>query len=340
MYLRTEGIIFNMSEDNKIKPSNKSITLGVVLGVLYGVFLRYIFGLDHFNDNGAGEIFAVMSIGFIFIVPLVMGYLTTVNAGPRNVRFCIFMPWVSSLLMITLVGLIGWEGSVCIVMATPIFLVLSSIGGLIGGVKSKPGRLNSFTFPIMLLLPGLVSFSESCFQLPDEVRTVYTQIEIDASADRVWEQIREVKKIEADEHFFSVYHLIGFPKPIEASISGEGVGAVRHARFEKNLNFIETITEWEENEKIAFSIYVAPESIPATTLDEHVTIGGTHFDTLSGQYKIEQVSDDTCMLYLESKHRLSTRFNIYSGQWTDSIMSHIQSYILKIIKQRCETQNG
>ena len=39
---------------------------------------------------------------------------------------------------------------------------------------------------------------------------------------------------------------------------------------------------------------------------------------------------------LESAHRVSTRFNEYSGAWTDFILADLQGYLLRIVKERAE----
>ena len=119
-------------------------------------------------------------------------------------------------------------------------------------------------------------------------------------------------------------------------MSKEGLGGVRHATFERGVLFIETVTKWEEDKELAFMIKADAKTIPATTLDEHVTVGGPYFDVLDGDYKIEQVAAGKIILHLSSQHRLSTRFNIYAGLWTDLIMRDIQENILEIIKKRCE----
>jgi hypothetical protein len=172
--------------------------------------------------------------------------------------------------------------------------------------------------------------------LPQTVRTVETQITINASPRVVWQNIERVREIEKNEQKTSMFHLLGFPRPVEATLSHEGVGAVRHASFEGGLVFVETITKWEPQEELSFSIKADTGSIPPTTLDEHVTVGGDYFDVLEGRYKIEPLSNEQVVLRLSSKHRLSTRFNLYAGWWTDNIMRDIQENILGIIKNRCE----
>jgi hypothetical protein len=43
-------------------------------------------------------------------------------------------------------------------------------------------------------------------------------------------------------------------------------------------------------------------------------------------------------LRLQSTHRLSTHFNLYSGLWTDLVLRNVQEYILEILKRRCEAE--
>src|SRR6185436_9226852 len=91
------------------------------------------------------------------------------------------------------------------------------------------------------------------------------------------------------EHGTSWVNRIGFPRPIEARLYGEGVGAVRHATFERGVLFIETITAWDEGSRLAFTIRADTTNIPPTTLDQHVTIGGRYFDVLDGEYRLEEL---------------------------------------------------
>jgi hypothetical protein len=171
-----------------------------------------------------------------------------------------------------------------------------------------------------------------------EIRTAPTQIKIHASAQTVWNQIRSVPLITEKEQSFSLSHLLGFPRPLEAKLVGEGVGAVRYATFEKGVLFVETINEWDEPHRLSFSIHADTKNIPPATFDKHVIIGGKHFDVLTGTYWIEDIQNGDVILHLSSSQRLSTRFNFYSHFWTEYLMIDLQNYILGIIKKRCEQQ--
>jgi hypothetical protein len=316
---------------------NFSLWLGLAVGIVYGAVARIVFTYAKFN-----EVFVIMSIGFIFIVPLTLGFLTVffgAKQQPRGWAYWIFMPWISCTILMASALLIGWEGSICILMALPIFLLMSTCGGLIAGlyVRRTAPKQNSYSLiGVFVLLPFVFASIEHQFVLPESVRTVETQITINATPQTVWENIERVKAIQPEEQKFSMFHLLGFPRPVEASLSHEGVGGVRHATFEGGVLFVETIDKWEPAQELSFAIKADTKSIPPTTLDEHVTIGGPYFDVLEGTYRIERLNDKQVILHLRSTHRLSTRFNFYAGRWTDYIMNDIQRNILGVIKRRCE----
>ena len=124
---------------------------------------------------------------------------------------------------------------------------------------------------------------------------------------------------------------------VEATLSHEGVGGVRHASFDGGVLFIETIDLWQPQRRLAFSIKAQTAQIPPTTLDEHVTVGGDFFDVLRGEYTLELLPHGTTRLHLESQHRVSTDFNWYAHLWTDAIMADLQNTILLVVKNRCES---
>ena len=201
------------------------------------------------------------------------------------------------------------------------------------------GRLGHHDAGLHLLAPdGSRRVGLSNFELPTSHRQVKTEIPIDASPSTVWQNIIRVPTIRDSEQRTISFHVLGFPKPAEATLSHEGVGGIRHASFEGGLVFVETITVWEPDRELAFGIEVDPELVPATTLDEHVVVGGPFFETLNGHYRIKPLEEGGVVLHLESTHRLSTRFNFYSSWWSDLIMRDIQNYILVILKERCEDQ--
>lgn len=311
--------------------------LPVVLGAAHGLIARLTFGAD-----AAQDFLGVMTTSFIFLVPFALGVLTVALAERRGRT-----TWIPRLSIAILAGLLAlavslalaWEGLICIFLWLPLYVGLSALGALLAGAICdwlRDRRGGGATLSCLVLLPYLVAPIERRFATSDELRVVETSIRIEASPERVWENIARVPAFREDEHHFALSHWIGFPRPVEATLSHEGVGGVRHATFEGNVLFIETITEWELHRKLTFSIHADAETIPPHTLDEHVTVGGPFFDVLEGEYELEPLADGAVLLHLRSRHRVSTHFNFYATLWTDFIMSDVQSYILEIVRRRAE----
>jgi hypothetical protein len=306
---------------------------GAGIGLTYGLAIRLaarLLGGDHL----------VMTIGFIVFMPFALGFLAVFFAEikqAQRVWVWFLLPWAP--LATALIGMILalLEGFICVVMFTPIGLVLSSFGGLGGGVAARflrARRSKGLTVACVAVLPFLmVPWERQVFhQL--ELREVENVVDIRASPSLVWQNIERVPPIHKDELPRSWSRRIGFPDPIEATLSHEGEGGVRRASFEGGVLFIETVDLWEPERRLAFSIRA--DRIPKETLDEHVTVGGPYFDVLRGEYRLEPLANAVTRVHLSSQHRISTDFNWYAHLWTDAVMSDLQKNILSVIRQRCE----
>jgi hypothetical protein len=318
-----------------------SLIQSAALGAAYGVMLRVLISGPKWT-NGHST-FAVMTIAFIVLGPTVIGFLTisqTQAQRPLPVWIWIFLPWISITLMMATTAVLALEGAICIAMAFPIALVCASIGGIIAGILSRRQPINRTSALCLAVLPLLLAPAEARLNAPLETRTVASHILIHASAATVWQNIERVPAISPSELTPTWPQRIGFPRPVEATLSYEGVGGVRHASFERGLVFIETVTAWEPQHRLAFGIRADSAQIPTATLDEHVTIGGRYFDVLDGEYRIEPLPNGDTLLHLTSHQRLSTDFNPYAGLWTDAVMQNLQTSILQVIQHRCEHSAG
>jgi hypothetical protein len=322
---------------------NRALLEGVAFGACYGLFLRFVAlnipARSWLSKVGIPQSSGVMTVAFLVLGPLVMGLLTIRRAdahGPSRVWQWIFVPWISVVLMMIVTALLNIEGAICIAMALPIALICASIGGVIGGIIGRYGKLSRTATLSVAILPFVLGPAEARLTAPDRTRTVSSEIRIHASPSVVWQNIERVPSIAPSEIQTTWAQRIGFPRPVEATLSYEGIGGVRHASFERGLLFIETVTAWEPQHRLAFSIKADTAHIPPTTLDEHVTIGGRYFDVLNGEYQIEPLPNGDVLLHLTSHQRLSTNFNGYAGIWSDAIMQSLQTSILQVIQHRCE----
>jgi hypothetical protein len=281
-----------------------------------------------------------MTVSFLFLMPLVIGFLeqSAPDPVPRSSPWvrAFFSPMVPVLLMLGLMAMLSVEGVLCIAMALPIFLILAGIGGCVGLVarQNTSGKSRAGGISLMLALPYLLAPVEHGFTFPVELRQVENTVHVRAPPSVVWREIKSVRAIAPQELSLHLAHVIGLPRPLEATLSRDGVGGVRIAKFERGLQFRETVTDWQPERRLSFQI--AAEPAPATALDEHVAVGGAYFDVLDGTYELEPLSDGSTLLKLTSHQRLSTHFNFYARLWTDFIMSDLQSAIMDVIRKRCE----
>jgi hypothetical protein len=251
---------------------------GASLGLLYGIATRLVVGHRDWMP-----FFGVMSIAFLWVVPMALGFLT-VRQHPRpSWRYRVFAPWLPMAAMVAFSWLVGWEGAICIAMALPILLVMSTLGGILGGWSLLRGRSATIA---TALLPLLIAPLEQRIPSRDQVHRLETTIPIHASPAEVWAQVVEVPTIRADETRPALFTRLGIPRPLNATLDHHGVGGRRFARFERGVLFIETITHWDVERRLRFTIAAQTDSIPPTTLDEHVAIGGPYFDVLTGEYTL------------------------------------------------------
>lgn len=326
-------------------PLRREMHLGVGLGIFYGLFLRVCFhgadrSLHDIVGATAAQLLTIMSISFLFLVPAALGFLVVwFDRADVSWRRALFGPWVAALIMTFCTVALQLEGWICVIMALPAILVMSSVGGTVARLvrpKATTAVGRRLCVAAAALLPFVAGPLESLRARSTELRTVACAIDIAASPSQVWRQIRSVPRIAESEQSFSWHHRVGFPRPTEAVLEGTGVGSVRLAKFEGDLVFVEKVTEWEENRRLSFSIKADTAHIPPTTLDEHVIVGGPYFDVLHGTYWIEPLGPGRVRLHLASDQRLSTGFNAYAGWWTEWVMRDLQDYILRIIKARAE----
>ncbi len=315
------------------------LLVGAAVGLAYGLVIRAGDFTDLYRRFGG-----VMSWAFLLGVPFAMGFITIFVIERRErQRFWVWVvwPWVPVLgaALGSFLALI--EGVICIVMFLPIAMACATVGGLLAGTLvrlSGFSKINDVIAGAVLLLPLMVAPWEQKVLYSNEIHTTENSIDIAAPTPVIWSNIERVRAIQPNELPASWSHRIGFPNPVEATLSQEGVGGVRHATFTGGVLFIETVDVWQPERRLGFSIKAQTDQIPNTTLDEHVRVGGPFFDVLHGEYRLEPLSNGAVRLHLSSQQRLSTDFNWYARIWSDATMADLQGRILKVIKARCERE--
>jgi hypothetical protein len=314
---------------------------GVVLGASYGLAARWLVQDHAPHSNAVAYTFTGVSIAFLFLVPYALGVLTAALA-PSNLRlpwvYWPLMPLVSVVLMLAAASALALEGAICILMASPILCVMGVLGGVTVGIVTSVRRRGAPRALVAscLVLPFAFGPIEARVAPADDLRTVTTIVDIDASPESVWRNVVRVPTIRDEEQTTSVFQRVGIPRPLEATLSGEGVGALREARFAHGIVFHERVTEWQPGRLLGFTITAEAGSISDDVLDAHVRVGGPHFDVVYGRFTLEPQGRGT-RLHLASRHHLRTHLNLYAHLWTDAVMRDIQSNICKVIRRRSES---
>jgi hypothetical protein len=314
----------------------KQTLIAIGIPTIYAIIIRYIFGIETWN-----EIFAVMSTTFLFILPTIIGALTVYflpQEKAKKTAYRILMPWIPVLLFLMITLALNIEGWACWLMILPVFLIATSIGGLIGGYLKSKKRNDKLNISVLILIPFFISPIESYIGSITGTYKAYTYIDINAPAEKIWQNVTRVKEIPQTEDKGYLTNFLGFPRPVKAELNFNGIGAHREAIFTNGLTFHEDVIEYIENKKMVFTIKAFPYEIPSTTLDQHVVIGGNYFDVLNGTYEIEKLPNGKNRLHLYSNFKVKTTFNFYAGWWAKWIMKDIQNNILQIEKKRSESQ--
>ncbi|WP_126973118.1 SRPBCC family protein [Gynurincola endophyticus] len=313
-----------------------TILFTIVLPVVYALIARVLFNLDI-----SLELYNLMGITFIGLIPVAIGVIAINWSSEEKIKkisYRILYPWISILIFFVLTLLINLEGWACWVMILPIFLVSSSIGGLIAGFIRTLRKNEKLTVQLLILLPFFISPLEQMIKVIPGTYQAYTYIDIDAPAEKIWNNVTRVHEIPEEMDKGYLTRFLQFPRPVKAELDHEEVGGYREAIFTNGLVFHEKVTQYIHQKKMSFSITANPHEIPSTTLDKHIVIGGDYFDVLNGTYELEQLGINQYRLHLYSYFELKTTFNFYASWWARWIMQDIQNNILQVQKIRSESK--
>ncbi len=311
------------------RSKHTTLLLGLTAGVAYTFLTMWLVTMYEGS----------VSFSYIFVLPIVMGAVPVLFSTKEQLQSYtsfLLLPWGITLTCFWLAILAGIDGLACLTVIVAPFLALGTLGGFVFRLIRLKKNGPETKLYLSLLVPFVFLLLESNIQPSTQLNTVTTSVEIDANRQTVWENVKNVRNIQPSELQTHFVHVIGIPKPISGELNNERIGGVRKITWEKGIKFEELITSWNEGYGFTYDIHVDPRSIPPTTLDEHVVIGGKYFDVLHGGYKIDVLGPNKCLVTLSCTYRVTTNLNFYSALWADFILDDFNDMILDVIKQRCE----
>ena len=285
------------------------------------------------------------SYGFgLFIgAPLVCGIISVWiynRKGKRQFGESLLVSFIAGLF--TLLGflVIGYEGLICIAMAAPITLPMFLIGGCLGYFISRAIRrrahMDAVSIFLVICLPFFIG-AESRYEAETKTRDATTAVIIDAPIADVWREVIEFSEIPDPEEFM---FRMGIAYPINAKIEGHGVGAVRYCNFSTGA-FVEPITHWEENRKLAFDVLEQPHPMKEVSFYDH--IHPPHLDwaiqSTNGQFLLNELEDGRVELQGTTWFITKMSPEFYWASISEEMIHMIHSRVLNHIKASAESRN-
>ncbi len=285
--------------------------------------------------------FTAYTYGLFIWLPFVLGCATTLiygyknpvatKAGTRNTAYLALLVFSLGLLVF------AWEGVICLIMAAPIGFFFTWIGYLIGYwlIRKKMG--NNTTVIVLLLfasVPSLMAF-EHTVKDEEQLRSVTTSVEINATPGAVWKNVISFPQLkEPNELVFKT----GIAYPINATIEGTGVGAVRHCNFSTG-SFVEPITVWDEPHLLQFSVADQPATMKELSFyDIHPNHLHGYWVSKQGQFKLTPLRNGHTLLVGTTWYVNKIKPGAYWEVWSDYIVHKIHTRVLAHIKEQAEKQ--
>ncbi len=295
---------------------------GVVLGLpltVLGAMAVQIYGLTLF-------------IG----VPFALGFVATLlhSRGREEPPFheLIAAAWLAVLALGCALVLTAAEGLVCLVMAWPLALLLTTIGSLVARLARRMIRADALGAVVILAVPGMFA-GEATLDRSPALKAVHTSVFVAAPPEIVWRYIVEVPPLDPPTEL--VFRL-GVAYPTEAVIEGRGVGAIRRCRFTTG-DFVEPITVWEPARRLAFTVAEQPE--PLRELSPYDRVHAPHLDgylsSERGEFLLDRVPGGTRLTGTTwyRNHMWPERYWTF---WSDRILHQIHGRVLRHVKQLAE----
>jgi len=310
--------------------------LPFIWGGAYGLILRLLFSghvLAGMKLPGA------MATSFAVVVPIAIGAITVYMAerkARRSFLVYIFAPWLSVTLFVAGTAIALIEGSICIAMAMPLFLLLGSLGGLVMGIVCRFRNNPIRTIQSIAILPFLFALHEGGHPLPETTHKITRSVHIASAPEVVWKNIASPTNIKPSELEGGLAYAIGVPYPVEAHLLAPGRGGIRHSVWQHGVSFDEKITSWDEYHHMTWQYSFDANSFPPGSMDEHVVIGGEYFDLNETTYTLTPVAGGT-RLDIAITYRVSTGFNWYAIPMAKIFISSTADALLNLYKNRAES---
>lgn len=310
----------------------------IVAGALCGVVMRLAFSGHSIFP------FDVMGSAFIGFTPLAVGAVTVYVAersGRCSWGYCAWAAAAANALFVASTLAIMVEGLICAILIVPLFAVYGMLGGLLMSaicrVSNWPRTPTVYGFA---LLPVLLAVTTPQHAAAPYFGAMERSVDVAADAATIWRQLHDTRDIQASEVDAAWMYRIGVPLPTSGITHATPAGLVREVRMGKGIHFSQLATEWQDQRYVRWTYRFADDSFPAGALDEHVKIGGEHFDVIDTAYLLTPLADGGTRLTIRMHYRVSTQFNWYAKRIASGLIGNFEESILQLYAARAERAAG
>ena len=236
---------------------------------------------------------------------------------------------------------VGAEGAICVVMALPLAGGAAALGGVIEQLARRrmhEHRSTRLHASLLFVVLPLLTAGEAALDRQPEVRPVTTTVVVDVPPERVWQHVVAFDPLPPPRE--AVFRT-GIAYPIEATMEGEGVGAVRRCRFSTG-DFVEPVTAWRENRLLRFRVTAQPE--PMKELSPWGAIRPPHMDGFlrshQGEFRLTRLPGGRTRLEGTTWYENRMWPEAYWRLWSDNLIHAIHRRVLDAIATRAERDAG
>lgn len=292
--------------------SNKKI-LGFIIPNL--IILSIIGNNKVLNPSSGG----VLVFSEFVILPMLMGIISAWFWKDYKLsnKTLIWNSILNGFIAILLSYFFLGEGTICLIIVSPLIFAFVVTGAFIGKVMFKRrGQKMNISF-VSLLLLIFIADSVSDHQYENMVSD---EIIIKATPDKIWKNVIAFEKIKQPNQYW--LFKLGMPSPMQTTVTANKLGAGRKCIFSNGYTFDEKIVAFEVNKNLTFDIVNQPQ-------DPEIM---GHIDIDKGQFILKDNGDGTTTLIGNSWYKLHVFPIWYYDIWAESITRNVHLRVMDHIK--------
>lgn len=290
---------------------------GIIVSNVIVLIVIWLNNLFHSEKDG------VLIFSEFVILPLLMGVISAwfwrnLNLKSRSI---IWYSILDGFLAILLSYIFLGEGTICLIIVSPLIFVFVITGAFIGKTMFRKNNqtLNVSIISILLVIFTVDSISDHHYR-----NMVSDEIVIKATPETIWKHVVSFDKIKRANTYW--LFKAGMPSPMQTTVTAYRKGAGRKCIFSNGYVFDEKIVTFDINKDLTFDIIGQPK-------DPEIM---GHIDIERGQFLLKDNGNGTTTLVGNSWYSLKVFPIWYYDLWAESITRNVHLRVMEHIKEISE----